>query len=575
MEHDILPAIVTFLSDTVNTANQYVWETPEALPWLVVALLASGFFVTVRLGFIQVRKVRHGIDVARGKFDDPNDKGDISHFQALSTALSATVGIGNIAGVAIAIHLGGPGALFWMWVTAVFGMALKYAECTLSMHYRVFDADGNAAGGPMYYIEKGLGRRWKPLAILFACCGVIASFGGGNMNQANTVADSARTDFGFNNVIVGFVLAVIVAAVILGGIKRIGRVSSKLAPLMALVYVVSALMILLLNAGAVPEAFSTIFRHAFNPAASLGGSVAGVLMTTLVWGVRRGLFSNEAGQGSAPIAHAAAKTGEPVREGVVAMLGPLIDTLIICTMTGLVIVVTGVWDQKYARSLDLGEVRVVPVAGLAANDGTEHSKIESALAVAKHLDEDDAPNIELEVVDGVQTAVAFVASESIIDDARLIDADTGKLYSGSLTYVRAEANLVRSDALALRVAGRGLLTGSPLTAKAFQKGLAPLGNWGNLIVTLCVFLFGLSTMISWSYYGDRCTEYLLGIKWVLPYRILYVVFVFIGSSLTLEFVWGYGDLALGLMTVPNLIAVVLLTPKLIEMTREYFTRYGD
>ena len=244
-------------------------------------------------------------------------------------------------------------------------------------------------------------------------------------------------------------------------------------------------------------------------------------------------------------------------------------------MTGLVIVVTGVWDEKHGRSLDLDKISVVPVAGLAANDGTEYSKIKSALGVAKQLDEDDASSIEINVVDGVQSGVAFVASESLIDNARLLDAETGSPYTGRLIYNRADASIARPDEKGLRVAGLGLLTGSPLTAKAFQKGLAPLGDWGNLIVTLCVFLFGLSTMISWSYYGDRCTEYLFGTKWVTPYRFLYVGFVFLGSWLALEVVWEYGDLALGLMTIPNLIAVVLLTPKVIELTREYFDRTGE
>ncbi len=553
-----------FLKTFVDFGNTLLWSTPAAAPALVVLLLGAGFYMTARLGFIQVRRLKHAFDVVRGKYDDPSQDGDISHFQALSTALSATVGIGNIAGVATAIHYGGPGAMFWMWLTALFGMALKFAECTLAMHYRAFDDDGHAAGGPMYYIEKGLGARWKPLAILFAFAGVIASFGGGNMNQANTVAVSAASDFGANPQIVGFICAAVVGVVIIGGIQRIAAVSSKLAPGMAAFYVLGALGVIGFNLAEVPGAFMTIVESAFNPQASLGGSVAGVFMTTLLWGVKRGLFSNEAGQGSAPIAHAAAKTDEPVREGVVAMLGPLIDTLIICTMTGLAIVTTGVWDDKFDAELAFGATTAIVEADIG-DSGNEAERLTAALDARAAASE--AP-VTIAVRDGKQSTLAFIGSDGLIEDAVLLGAQ-GAPFSGTLRY-SARTGAFEGDEVPSTVAGKMLLNSSALTARAFKKGLAPLGDWGNYLVTLSVFLFALSTMISWSYYGDRCVTYLWGSRFVLPYRVIYTGFVFVGAVTALELVWAYGDLALGLMAFPNLFAILMLSPKVLQITRDYF-----
>ena len=550
------------LEQVVGFLNTYVWSYPEELPWLVVVLLGTGLFITLRLGFIQLRRVPHALAIVAGKYDHPDDKGDISHFQALSTALSATVGIGNIAGVATAIHYGGPGAIFWMWVTAAFGMALKYAECTLAVHYRDFDEAGLTAGGPMYYIERGLGRKWRPMALLFAFAGISASFGGGNMNQANTVAVSASTDLGLPPVITGIVAATFVGAVILGGIKRIARVSSSLAPSMAAVYVLGALTILALNAGEIPAALSTIVSDAFAPRASVSGSVAGVFSVTLLWGVKRGLFSNEAGQGSAPIAHAAARTDEPVREGAVAMLEPLIDTLIICTMTALVIVTTGVWDEKHPGELRMNEIKVVPTRLLDGQGTTEQARISTALEAAAQV---DGGPTAIAVEDGRQDVLTFIGRNSVVENARLIGVN-GEPFSGTLQYRPGKG----FDVEGLLVRGEMLQNSSALTALAFRRGLSPIGDFGNYIVTLCVFLFALSTMISWSYYGDRCVTYLIGGRFVLYYRMVYTVVVFLGSVLALEVVWAYGDLALGVMSVPNLVAVLLLSPKVVELTRRYF-----
>ncbi|MDX1640036.1 MAG: amino acid carrier protein, partial [Balneolaceae bacterium] len=335
----------------INWLVNLIWNTPESFPAMVVILLAFGIYITFRLGFVQFRRFRHGLKVVTGFYDDPEDEGDINHFQALTTALSATVGIGNIAGVALAIHYGGPGALFWMWVTALLGMAIKFTEVTLAQEYRSSNPDGTVSGGPMYYIERGLGSNWKWLAVAFAISAAICAFLTGNAVQANTVADVMKTDFQIPVAITGFVTASLVAAVILGGIKRIGRVTSRLVPFMGIIYVLGAIVILLINYDDVLPAFGTIVSNAFNPQAGALGVGSGALIFTLSYGVQRGLFSNEAGQGSAPIAHSAAKTDQPVREGVVALLEPFIDTLVICTMTGLVIVSTGAWDMRHKSAV--------------------------------------------------------------------------------------------------------------------------------------------------------------------------------------------------------------------------------
>ncbi|MEC8839740.1 MAG: sodium:alanine symporter family protein [Candidatus Neomarinimicrobiota bacterium] len=427
-----------------------------AMP-LTITLIGTGIFVTISLGFIQIKRLRHSFEVVLGKYDDPDDEGDVTHFQALSAALSATIGIGNIAGVAIAIRLGGPGALFWMWVTALLGMALKYAECTLSHRYRVINEDGSASGGPMYYIEKGLGPKWKSLAVFFASCAVICSFCTGNMNQANTIAQT----FASYNVPIwfsGLFIAFLVGLVIIGGIKRIAAVASRLVPTMAILYVLGALIILINHSNYILPSFISIFKEAFSLEAGWGG-----LLTVIMWGVRRGLYSNEAGQGSAPIAHAAAKTKESAREGAVALMGPFIDTIIVCTMTGLAILSTNVLNT--------------------------------------------------------------------------------------------------TD-----------LTGALLTREAFRSGFSFAPDIGSFIVNIAVLLFAYTTMVAWSYYGDRSIEYLAGPKAIKPYRWVYVFFNFLGAVLPLTFVWNFGDIALSLMTIPNLIGVILLTGSLKKITSDYFNK---
>ena len=532
----------------VDTLNDLVWSTPSFFPFMVAVLLSFGIFITLRLGFVQIRYFKHGILTVMGKFDHPDAIGDVNHFQALTTALSATVGIGNIAGVAIAIHYGGPGALFWMWVTAFFGMAVKYTECTLAVKYRIQNSDGSVSGGPMYYIEKGLGEQWKWLAVFFAAMAVICSFLTGNAVQANTVADTMKATFLIPGWITGLATASLVGFVIVGGIKRIGRVTASLMPLMAIIYVLGALIILLLNIEKVIPAFRTIIEYAFIPKAGAFGIGSGLFLTTLVWGIKRGLFSNEAGQGSAPIAHGAAKTKEPVREGVVALLEPFIDTLVVCTMTGLVIVSTGVWEQK-------------------------HPTIFTTNALETSFEIDDESTI-LTISNGLPVNGDILRNDYSYGEL-YTDIDRKELFSGQIVVLEDGSVTIQT----LTGENLGELqtsiveNGAPLTALAFEKGLSPLFAGGKYIVTICVILFGVSTAISWSYYGDRSIQYLAGDSSIIYYKMVYLVMHFLGAILALETVWAIGDIALGLMTFPNIIALFALSGVVAKATKTYFDSY--
>lgn len=527
----------------VSALNDLIWATPSAFPFMIVLLLSFGLFITIRLGFIQLRRFAHGVRVVTGYYDDPEDVGDVSHFQALSTALSATVGIGNIAGVAIAIHYGGPGALFWMWLTAMFGMAIKYAECTLAVHYRKQNPDGSVSGGPMHYIEQGLGPNWKWLSLIFAASAVICSFLTGNAVQANTVAGTMESAFQWPRELTGVITAALVGIVILGGIKRIGNVTARLAPLMALIYVAGALLILIMNFKEVLPTFGLIIKSAFNPTAGAFGVGSGAFMTTMVWGIKRGLFSNEAGQGSAPIAHAAAKTDQPVREGVVALLEPFIDTLMICTMTGLVILITGVWDDKHPAIIDLNSPET---AAVFQSD-------------------------EIRVVNGLPTGGVITRNDFTIDTL-YADADRQQVFTGVIrTSDSGFKSIVDQSGGSVGILyGNVIENGAPLTAIAFSKGLDPLLPFGDYIVTICVLLFGISTSISWSYYGDRSIQYLFGDKSINYYKTVYLMAHFAGAILSLEVVWMIGDVTLGLMTIPNIIGLFALSGVVYSLTNKYF-----
>lgn len=556
------------LGNIIHWLEALVWQSGipvqgEQIPYLVIALLGTGVFLTFRLAFIQIRHLGHGFAVATGRYDDPDEPGDVSHFQALTTALSATVGIGNIAGVAIAIHWGGPGALFWMWVTALLGMAVKYSEVTLAQHFRVTETGGSAwgtvSGGPMYYIEKGLGPKWKPLAMFFAGALMVTAFMTGNAVQANTITDIVQTNFGVNPWVTGIISAAIVGMVIVGGIGRIGKVTGILAPAMALIYVTGGILILLAHIDTIGPSFALIFREAFNPSAGVAGTGAGVFVLTLMWGVRRGLFSNEAGQGSAPIAHAAAKTDEPVSEGVVALLEPFIDTIVICSMTGLVILATGVWDAKHPTTISLG--------------GNEISYV---MPDARNVFVSSETPASISVVNGVPTQVAGEAAlawNHVAIDRFFLDASQSTPFSGTIDPATGTARAADGTTVT-SLYGDAVELGAPLTQMAFQEGLGKfgLGGLGKFIVLISVLLFGVSTSISWSYYGDRCANYLFGEKAILPYKIVFVLMHVVGAVAALDTIWILGDVALGAVTFPNLIALLFLSGTVAKLTKSYFER---
>lgn len=529
----------------IDWLENLIWNTPEAMPAMVVVLLAFGLFITFRLGFIQIRKFGHGLKVVTGFYDDPEDEGDINHFQALTTALSATVGIGNIAGVALAIHYGGPGALFWMWITAILGMAIKYTEVTLAQKYRHTNPDGSVSGGPMYYIEKGLGPNWKWLAVAFAVSAAICAFLTGNAVQANTVADVMASDFQIPTAITGLVTASLVAAVVLGGIKRIGKVTSRLVPFMGILYVLGALVILIIHYDDIIPSLGMIIGQAFNPQAGALGVGSGALIFTLSYGVQRGLFSNEAGQGSAPIAHSAAKTDQPVREGVVALLEPFIDTLVICTMTGLVIVSTGAWDMYHKAPID-------PDSDLIT-----------------YQISDDTSDV-LHFQNGIPEN-GTMERYSIPVDTMYIDQQYSEAFSGRVE-INEEGTTVYmdNDTQISSLYGGVVENGAPLTSQAFELGLAPLFPGGGYLVTFAVLLFAISTSISWSYYGDRAAQYLFGFESIFWYRIAFVGMHFFGAVVTLTTIWAFGDVMLGLMAFFNIIALFALSGVAYKATQTYF-----
>jgi alanine or glycine:cation symporter, AGCS family len=432
--------------------NSYVWGGP-----MIVLLMGTGLLLTLLTGVIQFRKLGFALREVLGKvFTRGQGRGSVTPFQAVATALASTVGVGNIAGVATAIFLGGPGALFWLWVSGLLGMCTKYAEIVIALHYREPDAAGTMRGGAMYTLAKGLKLPW--LGAIFALLTSLAAFGIGNMVQANSLAASLNASFGISHSLTGAVLIVLTAAVILGGIKRIGEVTSVLVPFMALLYLGGGLVILIKYAGAIPAAFGLVIEGAFTGTAAAGGFAGSTIMMALRYGIARGLFSNEAGLGSAPIVHAAAQTDHPVRQGMYGIFEVFIDTVLICTMTGFVILVTGVWTEG--------------------------------------------------------------------------------------------------------------ITGAALSAKAFEVGLP--GTWGHIVVTGGIMLFAFSTLIGWSYYGETGIVYLLGARAALPYRLAWLVFIYLGAVGSLHVVWDVADTLNGLMALPNLVAVLGSIPLLLRLQKEFF-----
>lgn len=442
-----------FITNIISAINSIVWGVP-----MLVLILGVGIFLTIGLKFMPLFNIGRAFKLLwSGR--EANGQGEIPPFQALMTAMSATVGTGNIAGVATAVFIGGPGALFWMWLTALVGMATKYAEAVLAVKYREKGENGTYVGGPMYYIKNGMGEKWKWLGTLFALFGTVACFGIGNAVQSNSIAQALQSNFSFSPLIVGFVVMLLAGAVIIGGLKRIGKFAGALVPIMALAYIVAGVIILLLNADKLGGALALVFECAFTPASAQGGFAGAAVWMAMRYGVARGVFSNEAGLGSAPIAHASAQTSDPVRQGLVAMLGTFLDTLVICSITGLVIIISGEWT-------------------------------------------------------------------------------TGQ-------------------------------SGAALTSAAFDQVLS---GWGGYLVAISLAVFAFTTIVGWSVYGERCAQYLFGTKAVVPFRIIFVLALPVGSIMELNFVWLLGDTLNALMAIPNLIALGVLSPVVFSLTKAYFSK---
>ncbi|MBR9999357.1 MAG: sodium:alanine symporter family protein [Cyclobacteriaceae bacterium] len=544
--------------------------------WFAFLLLGTGLFFTIYLKFPQIRFFRHALKIVRGVYDRKGDEGDTSHFQALATALSGTVGTGNIAGVAYAIFLGGPAALFWMLVTAMFGMTTKFVEVTLSHKYRVKTADGTMAGGPMYYMSRRLteyrllhriklGKSAKVMAVIFAFCTILSSFGTGSLPQINSIAGSIYTTFKIDYWITGLVLSILLGLVIIGGIRRIAKVTSRLVPAMALIYFLGSLMVIVYNYENIIPSFFSIFEDLFTGTAAAGGFLGANFAYAFNRGVNRGLFSNEAGQGSAPIAHASARAHEPVSEGMVAILEPFIDTIIICSLTGLVILSSGAWSQKYQNTFQVSDMMVF-------DKEYQESDEQDKNAVFLHITNKRPLPLfsgNLEVKNGrINSPVTLVHARSFTEDVRVYQ-NNGR-YTGT---VRVNNGLINDELGSLRFEGKSLIHSAPLTTEAFTSSF--LGNYGRYIVSIGILLFAFSTAISWSYYGDRAVTFLFGSKYVLSYHVIYVIGFFIASFTDTTIVWTFSGIAIALMTIPNLVGILLLHREMKDTVEKYWTGFVE
>jgi AGCS family alanine or glycine:cation symporter len=549
---DSIHSFLTFLDSYLGGAGYF--------PFL---LLGTGLFFTLYLGFPQIRYFKHAWNVVTGKYATNEDQGDTTHFQALATALSGTIGTGNIGGVAFALYLGGPAALFWMWATAFFGMTTKFVEVTLSHKYRDKVEDGTMAGGPMYYMDKGLNMKW--LAVIFAIATIISSFGTGNMPQVNNIAVGIEDSFGIDRMLTGGVLSVILALVILGGISRIAKVTSTIVPVMSVIYIIGALAVIVYNIDNLVPSFLSVFQYAFTGSAAVGGFLGASFIYAFNRGVNRGLFSNEAGQGSAPIAHASAKTDQPVAEGMVSILEPFIDTIIICTLTGMVILSSGVWNQKFENTFQRSDMNYL-TGSLTDKDENDRQQL------FKLINEDDGTTIvpftgSFQVIDGQVTTGGFtlLAARSIAEDVNYsID---GEPFNGSLAVV--DGNLEND---LIDVSGKSLVHSVKLTTIAFKQGY--FGEYGQYIVSIGLLLFAFSTAIAWSYYGDRAVTYLWGTKWVNTYRVFYVGGFFWASFADTTLIWTLAAVSIVLMTIPNLFGIVMLAKEMKSSVKEYWENFN-
>jgi len=544
------------LNNFLSLIDSYIGSSP----WFPYALLGTGLFFTIYLRFPQVRYFRFAFRVVRGKFDKADNEGDTNHFQALTTALSGTVGTGNIAGVALALHIGGPAAVFWMLMTAAVGMCTKFVEVTLSHKYRQKAEDGTMAGGPMYYMKNKLGMGW--LAAIFAGATVLSSFGTGSLPQINSIADSLNATFGLDEMLVGGVLAILLGLVIIGGIKRIAAVTSRLVPGMAAIYFVGAFAVIFYNYENIIPSIISIFSDVFTGSAAIGGFLGASINFAFNNGVGRGLFSNEAGQGSAPIAHASAKANQPMSEGLVAILEPFIDTIVICTITAIAILSSGVWKDKLQNEFDYTDMIVL--------EGTYNDQTDDGIErLSDHLSGKDP--------------IPFFDGELRVEDGKILNENVSIINARSL----AENVIIKRDGqpanepveiingkpadILLVFEGKSLVHSSPLTAETFTRSF--FGEWGKYIVSIGLLMFAFSTAISWSYYGDRAMTYLFGSSSVKYYRVVYVIGFFIASFADTTIIWTLSAIAIAVMTLPNLFGILMLSKDMKSTVADYWDKF--
>jgi len=537
--------------------------------WFIFLLLGTGIFFTFYLKFPQIRYFSHAIRIVKGKYDKKTDKGDTSHFQALATALSGTVGTGNIAGVALAVHLGGPAALFWMLMTAFLGMCTKFVEVTLSHKYRDFDEKGMVAGGPMYYMKKRLninlknGKQIKTgywIGGFFAIATILSSFGTGSLPQINSISNAMFATFGIQHMVTGAVLSVLLGLIIIGGIKRIAQVTEKLVPFMAIIYFAGAIAVIFSNYQNIIPSFISIFSDIFSGTAAVGGFLGAGFAFAFNNGVNIGLFSNAAGQGSAPIAHAAAKAHEPVSEGMVAILEPFIDTIIICFLTGMVLLSSGVWNEKLSNQFQQTDIEILA--------GYYHEQNEENLAALKnHLNNKDKVSLftgEIQIEEGkILDKISIIHARSLAENIEVRQG--GDLFSGKIPVTNGK---ITDRSGNLTFTGQSLIHSAPLSTAAFSKSI--LGNSGQYIVAIALLLFAFSTAIAWSYYGDRSVTYLVGAKYIVVYRIIFVLGFFLASFTDTTIIWSLSLITIALMTVPNLIGLLILHKEVKSTIKDYW-----
>ena len=527
--------------------------------WFPLLLLSVGIFFTFYLGIPQIKYFSKGWKIlfSSGK----GNEGQTTPFQALSTALSGTVGTGNIGGVAMAIFIGGPAALFWMWITAFLGMTTKFVEVSLSHAYREKNESGEISGGPMIYMEKGLNMKW--LGLVFAFCLLISTFGSGNMPQIDNISSTIESSFGIDPLTTSLVMSLLVALVIIGGIKRISSIAASIVPLMAFIYLIGGLSVLIFNYENIIPSFQIIILDVFEGTSVVGGFLGASFSLAFTYGVARGLYSNEAGQGSAPIAHATSKTKYSVEEGFVSILEPFIDTIIICTLTGLVILSSGVWTEKFTNSFEKTSMYFISGSLDEKKDGKE---------ILSFLSGNDSSleifSGELDIISGrIQEIITILNNRSIAED--VIVYKDGKTFSGKVRIINNELDGN------FEFVGKSLVKSAVLTSKAFNKGF--FGSYGEYIVSIGLLLFAFSTVITWAYYGDRCTAYLFGESSIIYYRVLYIFAFFVAGSgyIDTEIIWNFALITVAASTLPNLISIFLLRNEMKNLISSYNEKSDD